>query len=261
MNLIFRLEVSKMTSKQIYVKVKSSDVPECLRDSPVLDLNQEYVYFPAIYYIESLDVNSIEDYRKIFNSMNYFLLDLPDTLKSFEMNNPEETFAYLFQFREFPEVKERLELIKKYMLRSQSLYTGCITSSYGNDIHVTGNFDNIKDCIDSLIIYLVLNNFLFRYRYSFPNSSEILDILGNNRDNEEDMTFKTNEEKITFLMKYINTEEDLIKICNQYSNQYNNSSIAGCMSWNFLISKRDIGSVYSPVLSVIENKHIVDSNK
>lgn len=251
---------------QEYKKVKSSKIPEFLRDSPVLDLSEKYVFIPKDKYIKTLEVKSIEDYIKILNAMDYFSLDFSDFLKEFEMNNSEEVLAYLLQIRELPYARERIDLIQKNLLKSKTYYTAVVSTQSGGEISLfdSGIFDNIKDCIDSLIIYLTSRKMIvdepeefYEARLGEDLSSVILETLGEKKSNKK-ISLNTEIKRIDFLIKHVKNTEDLSKVCRRFSYFY--ESCDSDYEWTFFIFERNIGSVYLKKVSEklnIKNKDII----
>lgn len=259
-----------MSSNQEYEKIKSSKVPKFLRDSPVLDLSEKYVFIPSDKYFKSLEVKSIEDYIKVFNAMDYFHLNFSEFLEEFEMNNSEEVLAYLLQIRELPHARERIDLIQKNILRSKTFYTGVVLSRQHGEsgtLFDTGIFDTMKDCIDSLIIYLMSRKILIDENWGayqgLPGEylgSMILEILGKKKSDEKIDSLNSDIKRIDFLIKHVKTQEDLRKVCERFSYYYGTDDED--FNWSIDIFERNIGSVYLKPWSKkfdykIENKDIV----
>ena len=80
------------------LKIKYKNFPEYLKNSDFyknLD-SEDYIYVPLKNYKENDIINSLEDFVKIFDTINFFGMECTSSMKEYFIKNTEEIFDYYY---------------------------------------------------------------------------------------------------------------------------------------------------------------------
>lgn len=245
-----------------YKTIHKNKLPKFLDNSKILLFDVDnYTKIPKDFYIKSLDVKDIKEFKKVFNAVTYFNLKYPSSLTEYQNNNVFEVIEFL-EILNNKNADEQLKILKAK--NNDFLYIGNITfvaeKEYFENF-TTGVFSNLKDCIDSILIGLIGNEFINILNVSFE---EILNLLNDSKeykiqDSEEDLDEDLKKEKyremLEFLKDNVNTEKDLKKIFDEF---YSYSDYA---EYSYTITKRKINDCYSIVSMGFNSKMVLNNEK
>uniref|UniRef100_A0A6C0ADZ9 Uncharacterized protein n=1 Tax=viral metagenome TaxID=1070528 RepID=A0A6C0ADZ9_9ZZZZ len=121
------------------LKLKYKKFPEYLKESDLYKnlSSKDSIYIPEENFKISDEVNSLEDFKQLFKTINFFGLDYPKQMKKYFDKNTEEVFYYYYQ--QIDEIN--IFFMLKYF--------------FGSEEKLNSYFENkIKKKLDELINYL-----------------------------------------------------------------------------------------------------------